>query len=106
LKRVSTLRVEKEQLQEPLDEHAGLLSTMRTLPRDILSGIFIAGLSGRPEVVFELSSWPYTISEVCPRWRKVARATPALWSSMDTMTDLFDDTRKVALLMLWKGRVK
>jgi hypothetical protein len=104
LKRVSALREEKKQLQERSDKHAGLLSLVRTLPHDILSEIFIAGLSGRPEVVFMRRSWPYVVSQVCSRWRKIACATPALWSSIDTVTKTFRSSDRMTLLMLWKER--
>ena len=88
-KLLSRLRDVERALQARLDaEHdykfdlRGMLSTMRLLPPEVLSTIFLMCL---PDEIENYSSFmldrsiPWSISRVCQKWRYVCRSTPRLW---------------------------
>ena len=61
----------------------GILSTMRLLPPEVLSNIFLMGM---PEEIDDYSrstlnhSIPWSISRVCRKWRFICLSMPRLWA--------------------------
>ncbi|SJL02808.1 uncharacterized protein ARMOST_06145 [Armillaria ostoyae] len=61
-----------------------ILSPSRRLPPEVLTEIFIRcwSLYGRTGPPLDPRAVPWTLTHVCRKWRKVAIATPEIWSSI------------------------
>ncbi|KAF7980870.1 hypothetical protein HWV62_36541 [Athelia sp. TMB] len=66
-------------LQNYVEAHKGIVSSLRKVPNEILSEIFIHAL---PPFPFKLSKnrAPLLFERVCKRWKDISRSTPTLWS--------------------------
>ncbi|KAJ7739650.1 hypothetical protein DFH07DRAFT_839985 [Mycena maculata] len=70
------------QLKTPVDAHIALLSPVRNLPPEVLQLIFVMTLSANRNAVMHASEAPLLLGRVCSGFRRIAFATPALWSSV------------------------
>ncbi|KAJ7157290.1 hypothetical protein C8R46DRAFT_859860, partial [Mycena filopes] len=57
-----------------------ILSGLRRLPLEILAYIFLLTIPSVEETCPLRSPW--ILGHICRRWRAIALATPALWSSI------------------------
>lgn len=72
----------RDKLKHFVDAHKALISPVRRLPPEILQEIFVRCLSTTRNSVMHNSEPPMLLTEVCSDWRRIALATPALWSSL------------------------
>ncbi|KAF7968253.1 hypothetical protein HWV62_31551 [Athelia sp. TMB] len=85
---VDGLLCKREAMEAKLNEHARIFSTLRRVPPEILSQIFLFCLSGRPVEPHDYFTAPRVLGLVCNRWRYVARTTPELYTCFHfLMTD-------------------
>ncbi|PPQ68129.1 hypothetical protein CVT24_002955, partial [Panaeolus cyanescens] len=77
-----------------ISELKGVASPLRRLPSELLQSIFLRGSynmrtyflrSYHPEAIPSgqqsgATYWPWTLSQVCRRWRNICIATPELWN--------------------------
>lgn len=78
---VKNLLSKREAMQANADSHAGIVSTLRKIPSEILSYIFELCLPDGwidPSSPISSSVAPLLIEKVCRRWRDIARITPEL----------------------------
>ncbi|KAJ7195606.1 hypothetical protein GGX14DRAFT_376785, partial [Mycena pura] len=75
LDRLGSQRV---QLQNLVQSHRSVVSTMRRLPTDILGEIFSQLLSASRPPVHSPEALSHLVG-VCKRWRTIALASPLLW---------------------------
>ncbi|KAF8192680.1 hypothetical protein K438DRAFT_854773 [Mycena galopus ATCC 62051] len=69
--------------EERITLQVGLTYPVLTLPNEIVSEIFLHFLPDfpkRPPPIGLLS--PYLLCQICRHWRRIAFATPALWSAI------------------------
>ncbi|KAJ7767259.1 hypothetical protein B0H16DRAFT_354357 [Mycena metata] len=71
-----------ERLSESIDAHQAVVSLARRLPEDVLREIFLACLPSAGNPVMSSREAPMLLVQVCSNWRKIAFATPQLWSSL------------------------
>ncbi|KAF7980871.1 hypothetical protein HWV62_36543 [Athelia sp. TMB] len=73
------LLAKRMMLQNYIETHRGIVSSLRQVPNEILSEVFIHAL---PVFPFRLSQnqAPLLFERVCKRWKDVSRSTPTLWS--------------------------
>ncbi|KAJ6520523.1 hypothetical protein C8R45DRAFT_1121060 [Mycena sanguinolenta] len=84
---INALRRQNASLHETNQLCCSILSPLRRIPAEILSFIFLLSTPTISEVRYvpwhEYLFWsPWTLGRVCRRWRSVALASPALWSSI------------------------
>ncbi|KAF9028576.1 hypothetical protein BDZ89DRAFT_986655, partial [Hymenopellis radicata] len=94
LKDVNTLREERDQLHSHIEDARTVLHPIRTLSDDILYEIFAHCFPEWPALERKLFNelWlnskysslnsrnaPWTLSQVCSGWRRVALSAPRLW---------------------------
>ncbi|KAJ7903856.1 hypothetical protein B0H13DRAFT_2663571 [Mycena leptocephala] len=78
---IAKLRAEKTQVQGRLDSYK---YPVLTLPNEIVSEIFLHFMPPHP-IFPPLNGLlsPATLTQICRRWREVALAVPALWSTIE-----------------------
>ncbi|KAF7980862.1 hypothetical protein HWV62_36525 [Athelia sp. TMB] len=66
-------------LHNYVEAHKGIISSLRKVPNEILSEVFVHAL---PTFPFKMSEnqIPLLFERVCKRWKDISRSTPALWS--------------------------
>ncbi|KAJ6512543.1 hypothetical protein C8R45DRAFT_323178 [Mycena sanguinolenta] len=69
-------------LREAIEAHQALVSLVCRLPEDVLREIFLASLPSSGNPVMNSQEAPLLLAHVCSSWRKIALATPQLWSSL------------------------
>ncbi|KAF9039260.1 hypothetical protein BJ165DRAFT_376984 [Panaeolus papilionaceus] len=76
-------------LEENLSCLESIRSSIRRFPAELLRDMFVFGLYPRPHAPEihtpdDLVDWPWTVSQVCQRWRNVALSMPELWCYLPT----------------------
>ncbi|KAJ7041801.1 hypothetical protein C8F04DRAFT_130437 [Mycena alexandri] len=79
---LSNLTDQCERLRDSIDAHQAVVSLARRLPEDVLREIFLACLPSAGNPVMSSCEAPMLLIQVCSNWRKIAFATPQLWSSL------------------------
>lgn len=86
--RISVLAREREKIQLDIAKRSTILSVIRQVPSDVLSDIFIAcidknfGSGVRSKTTLDTRAPPWTLAQVCSRWRAVALSTPEIWATV------------------------
>ncbi|CAA7263519.1 unnamed protein product [Cyclocybe aegerita] len=62
--------------------YQALLAPMRRLPPEVLQEIFIFSIPTTSYALMTRHDAPVSLTQVCQLWRRVAIATPAIWSSI------------------------
>lgn len=88
---IQLLREKASLLQQKLCSHKSILSPFRTLPSDILYEIFLqfvgpSILVGEIDIL-DRRAPPYTLSQVCRRWRALSLRSPRLWCYISVSVD-------------------
>ncbi|KAF9038933.1 hypothetical protein BDZ89DRAFT_1157001 [Hymenopellis radicata] len=107
LKDVNDLHKERDEFQCRIQEARNLLHPVRTLSDDVLGEIFAhcfpewealeRKLLSEPTTDYSSlnSSYaPWTLSQVCSRWRRVTLSTPRLWSTIMFTSPAFPARKK------------
>jgi hypothetical protein len=70
------LTKDRDVLEGEIHEHRGALSPLRRLPTELISLIFVftRPSAGNPA--------PWTVSQVCRRWRAISISQPSFWTSV------------------------
>ncbi|TFK34845.1 hypothetical protein BDQ12DRAFT_688941 [Crucibulum laeve] len=77
------LVVQKNNLEFYLKEQKSLLAPVRNLPDDVLEEIFILCSSGTGvDLLPQETDYPWSLSQVCHRWRAVALHLSQLWQKL------------------------
>ncbi|KAJ6508386.1 hypothetical protein C8R45DRAFT_441359 [Mycena sanguinolenta] len=79
---IAQLREKRALLQEPVDAHKALISSMRLIPQDILQEIFISCLPTKHNALIDHNEAPLLLGRINRHWRQIAYSTPRLWSSI------------------------
>ncbi|KAK6996478.1 hypothetical protein R3P38DRAFT_2736772, partial [Favolaschia claudopus] len=79
---ITNLTNKAERLQEAIDAHQALVSLARRLPEDVVREIFFSCLSVTGNPVMSWREAPILLTHVCANWRRIAIATPQLWSCL------------------------
>lgn len=69
-------------------QHRSMLSTLRSMPPEVLSDIFLRCLPDFDIDIyadFDLDHPPWNIARVCQKWRYVCLSTPLLWLRIPTV---------------------
>ncbi|KAJ7609031.1 hypothetical protein FB45DRAFT_703426, partial [Roridomyces roridus] len=80
------LEDERAVLAEYHAENAAVVSPVRRTPPEVLAEIFSwtlpssDELEGCSSVRMKMEKSPWTLGQVCRRWRAIALSTPSLWS--------------------------
>ncbi|KAF9011528.1 hypothetical protein BDZ89DRAFT_901706, partial [Hymenopellis radicata] len=93
--KMNALRKERDELQCRIQQARNLLHPIRTLDDDVLFEIFAHCLPEWPALERKLLTRPdtdysslnskyapWTLSQVCSQWRRVALSAPRLWSTI------------------------
>ncbi|KAJ6582037.1 hypothetical protein B0H19DRAFT_1117351 [Mycena capillaripes] len=81
---------ESSLLEAEIQKHESSLSNLRRIPTEILSLIFIFSL---PPHQINTDPAPWTISQVCVRWRTIVISQPFFWASVNlTLHQNFADS--------------
>ena len=88
LKQITELLVKKKQMEDILSQHRAFISVVNRIPTELWSKIFVMckDAAGRGRQ----SGTPITLSLACRAWRRVALATPQLWSSVGVASPPLD----------------
>ncbi|KAF6748321.1 hypothetical protein DFP72DRAFT_917033 [Ephemerocybe angulata] len=87
---IQALRTKRDLLRPIIDDHRAILSPARRLPDDILREVFVRCLPHKHNATMYAGDAPVLLCHVCSRWRKLALATPTLWSSLHVSTFVDD----------------
>lgn len=69
-----------------IQQHKGVVSSLRILPPEILQEIFLVFVGQRTESQWStVGDIPWVLGQVCRTWRKNALAVSSLWSRLPTM---------------------
>ncbi|KAF7346530.1 hypothetical protein MSAN_01881100 [Mycena sanguinolenta] len=79
---LAELREKRALLQQPVDAHKALISSMRLIPQDILLEIFFACLPSEHNALIDPAEAPLLLGRICRHWRSVAYSAPTIWSSI------------------------
>ncbi|KAJ3718469.1 hypothetical protein C8R42DRAFT_585997, partial [Lentinula raphanica] len=79
---ISRIHVQRNRVQNFLDEHRNLLSPIRRLPIETMAEIFMHCLPTHRFPIRSLKEAPLLLTMVCRRWREIAMAHPRLWSAL------------------------
>ncbi|RDB18307.1 hypothetical protein Hypma_000496 [Hypsizygus marmoreus] len=63
-------------------QYQTLLAPHRTLPVDLLEEIFVRCSPQNAIIPYQTPQTPWTLIQVCSKWRQVALALPTLWSNI------------------------
>lgn len=82
----------RQALQKFIDDHNPLLSTVRRLPPEILSHVFVQFLpeDWREELTF-CTQTRMVLGQICSFWRQIALSTPRLWAVIGLSLATKDD---------------
>ncbi|KAI5822919.1 hypothetical protein K523DRAFT_377056 [Schizophyllum commune Tattone D] len=85
--------------------HRGALSSLRSLPLEVLQHIFRFTLPTAHNALLSPDEPPILLTRVCRAWREVALSTPELWASFHVVctpfdTDMSEQARQVVELRL------
>ncbi|PBK92921.1 hypothetical protein ARMGADRAFT_142148 [Armillaria gallica] len=101
---------ERDQAISNITDAESLLHSSRKLNEDVLRRIFKHCVDSQPTGTDSLDSrsCPWTLSQVCKEWRRVAMHTPKVWSrislSFSAVADEADDAMRSFMLGLCLGR--
>ncbi|KAK0196773.1 hypothetical protein F5146DRAFT_1012863 [Armillaria mellea] len=101
---------ERDQAISNITDAQTLLHSSRKLNEDVLRRIFKYCVDSQPIGTDSLDSrsCPWTLSQVCKEWRRVATHTPEVWSrislSFSAVADEADDAMRSFMLGLCLGR--
>ncbi|KAK1231227.1 hypothetical protein PQX77_005663 [Marasmius sp. AFHP31] len=81
---IHCLQVERDELQQFVDDHSALRAPFRRLPADIWGEIFVYCLpTNKLDVALcTAKEHPLLLTTICRSWREVALNTPRLWSAL------------------------
>ncbi|KAJ7472634.1 hypothetical protein FB451DRAFT_1558820 [Mycena latifolia] len=79
---INELAGKRAHLTEFIDEHLALVSPARRLPEDVVAEIFTATLPSDRNAVMSGAESPLLLCHVCRAWRRLALATPCLWTTL------------------------
>ncbi|KAK1227656.1 hypothetical protein PQX77_009331 [Marasmius sp. AFHP31] len=82
--KIHRLQVERDELQQFVDDHSALRAPFRRLPADIWGEIFVYCLpTNKLNVALcAAKEHPLLLTTICRAWREVALNTPRLWSAL------------------------
>ncbi|KAJ7661950.1 hypothetical protein DFH06DRAFT_362802 [Mycena polygramma] len=103
---IAASRAENSILQTRLDSYA---YPVLTLPNEIISEIFLHLLPPYPDCPpLKGTQSPTCLTQICPQWREIALATPALWRAIPLSLPDFNSTcephQRHYILDLWLQR--
>ncbi|KAJ6510542.1 hypothetical protein C8R45DRAFT_391911 [Mycena sanguinolenta] len=76
------LIAERDNMEEEIHAHEGTLSPLRRMPPELISLIFV--FASRSTRYWERQNpAPWTVSQVCRRWRAITLSQPLFWASID-----------------------
>ncbi|KAJ7653783.1 hypothetical protein B0H17DRAFT_993610, partial [Mycena rosella] len=78
--RIEQREKERTALRNDLSLHTAIISPMRRMPYELLAEIFSLALPYHPIGTFNVQDAPWTLAQVCGRWKAVALSSPSLWS--------------------------
>jgi hypothetical protein len=76
------LKLERDSLDDEIEQHTRLLATFHCFPDDMLREVFLACLPVLRNAVMSPKEAPLLLGRVCRRWRSVVYSTPSLWASL------------------------
>ncbi|KAF5393488.1 hypothetical protein D9757_000469 [Collybiopsis confluens] len=79
---IENLAKERTTVHRYIRSHKALLSSMRRLPAEVLTEIFLHCLPADRNPVRSTREAPLLLTGVCRRWREVALHSPSLWNSI------------------------
>ncbi|KAJ7763663.1 hypothetical protein DFH07DRAFT_812695 [Mycena maculata] len=82
------LIADRDSLKEEIRLHEGTLSPLRRMPTELLSLVF------KSAAVPDKDPAPWTISQVCRRWRAIVVSQPSFWASI-FLDFQFEDTYSI-----------
>lgn len=74
-----------EQTTQFIQQHRGVVSSLRILPSEILQEIFLFFAGTRTETQGTVADVPWVLGQVCQTWRKNALALSSLWAQIPTL---------------------
>ncbi|KAF8903645.1 hypothetical protein CPB85DRAFT_1019051 [Mucidula mucida] len=101
---LKTLSGKMDELQASLDVKRNILSPIRRIPIEILSEIFRWCMPDDDFVVVKIKQAPLLLTTVCSSWRKLACASPYLWSSISVTITRDKCSPAPRLIDLWLHR--
>ncbi|KAJ7657305.1 hypothetical protein DFH06DRAFT_1409463 [Mycena polygramma] len=103
---IHTLTVQRNRVNDYIQQHKALTSHPRRLPQDVLEQIFLACLPTRHNAVMSPSEVPLVLGRICSTWRSIAFATPRLWASLHISTEFIarSSTHRNAAFICWLNR--
>ncbi|KAJ7632141.1 hypothetical protein FB45DRAFT_494498 [Roridomyces roridus] len=104
--RLDDLQKSYRRLKIKVDAHMALLSPVRSLPPELLQLIFLVALPSDRNAVMHSSEAPLLLGRVCSGWRKIAFATPELWSSLHIVCPPMDYSDLPSTLMRVQRRAE
>jgi len=78
---LNTLMADHDSLEEEIRTHEGTLSLLRRMPPELLSLTFV--FASRSTRFDRRDPAPWTVSQVCRRWRAIVLSQPSFWASID-----------------------
>ncbi|PPR01674.1 hypothetical protein CVT24_001503 [Panaeolus cyanescens] len=79
---LSALQKQRRRLDHEISSYKSVLSPIRRLPDDMLSEIFLHTLPSTRHPLPVLTEPPLLLTTVCKKWKRIAEATPRLWSKL------------------------
>ncbi|KAJ7726391.1 hypothetical protein B0H16DRAFT_1894815 [Mycena metata] len=84
---IESLTRNNESLSQIILRSRSILSPVRRIPPEVLTHIFLLSAPSLQELKFGtwydlLEQSPWTLGRICRRWRAVALASPAIWSTI------------------------
>jgi hypothetical protein len=105
---VNKLKCRRDEFSYYIAEHQALLAPMRRLPAELLSQIFSHycnhGYSKEESRSTSFRKHPFTLAQVCRRWREVVLSTPAIWSKFRVEFDDYNMERCAAMTHAWLSK--
>ncbi|KAF8176151.1 hypothetical protein K438DRAFT_80257 [Mycena galopus ATCC 62051] len=103
---INELTKRRDFLNEFIDPHLALISSVRRLPRDVLAEIFAATLPADRNAIMSRREAPLLLCNVSRTWRAVALSTPRLWASLHIIAPTTDSmlTRINEAILIWLSR--
>ena len=90
------LREKEAAILEMSEDHRRVLSVVRNLPEDVFREIFIACIEAdMPTLSYLVTPLPYILAQISSGLRRIALATPAIWTSMDAQINPYHHEHEI-----------
>ena len=86
---INDLLKERNALKKSIEAHRALMSPFRRLLCDVIREVFLWRLPTVRNCAMSCIEAPVLLGRVCNEWRRITMTTPAMWTSLHSLCQIF-----------------